>query len=87
VDCRVYYRSAGRKNFDLLSIEFANGYGSDKFIAEHGKVLREAKINVDRLYRSNHINERVKKGLRGHEIQIAGIERQFNEVKLVDSGL
>ncbi|KAI9476369.1 MAG: hypothetical protein EXX96DRAFT_576920 [Benjaminiella poitrasii] len=87
IDLRVCTSSPSGKIIDLLSVEFAKDSSSGKFFADHRKVLREAKANADRFYRSPFLNSKIKKNTRGHCIQIAGPVGQMLEVALVDNGL
>lgn len=61
IDLRVCTSSPSGNILNLLSIEFAKDNSSDKFVADHRKVLREAKVNVDRFYRSPFLNSKIKK--------------------------
>lgn len=75
------------KTVDLLAVEFVKDTDANKFHTDHRKVLREAKVNANYFYRSKHLDDRTKRSIRGQEIQVAGVEAQMNEVKLVDNGL
>ncbi|CAO3694759.1 unnamed protein product [Rhizopus stolonifer] len=79
--------SPSRNVVDLLCVEFAKDHGSKKFFSDHRKVLREAKMNADRFYKSHYLHPRDKRNIKGHCVQIAGPAGQISEVKLVDNGL
>lgn len=73
VDLRVCCVSPRGKVVDLVSVEFANNSGKDKYFADHRKLLREAKTNIDQFYKSPFLSRKSKKNIGGHCIQIAAI--------------
>lgn len=88
IDLRICHLSPGGEVLDLLYVEFAKDGNNDKYFKDHRKVLREAKVNVDRFYRNNYLKPRKKKRtISDHCIQIAGTEENIGRVRLVDKGL
>jgi hypothetical protein len=87
IDLRVCCLSPGGKVVDLVSVEFAKNISNDKYFSDHRKVLREAKINIDRFYRSPFMKRRDKRNMSDHCIQIARAEGQIKQVCLVDNGV
>ncbi|KAI7893418.1 uncharacterized protein EV154DRAFT_479420 [Mucor mucedo] len=72
VDLRICTSSPSGKTIDLINVEFAKDTNSNKFHADHRKVLREGK-------------PREKKNISVPCMQIGGIEGQKSEVQLVDN--
>lgn len=59
----------------------------DKFYRDHRKTLREGKTVADQFYRFPGLTSREKKNIAGCCIQIAAVEGQVMNVKMVDQGL
>lgn len=61
IDLRVCTSSPSSKTVDLLNVKFVKDSSNGRFFADHRKVLREAKVNADRFYRSQFLNSKNKK--------------------------
>ncbi|KAG2207475.1 hypothetical protein INT47_004223 [Mucor saturninus] len=87
VDLRVCTSSPSGKTVDLINVEFAKDTNSNKFYADHRKVLHEAKVNADFFYRNTFMKPREKRNISVPCMQIGGIEGHESEVQLVDNSL
>lgn len=61
IDLRACYLSSGGEVVGLLYAEFAKNTSNDKYFTNHRKVLREAKVDVDKFYRNSFMKARQKK--------------------------
>ncbi|KAI8977166.1 hypothetical protein BDF20DRAFT_820480 [Mycotypha africana] len=87
IDLRVCHTSPGGEVVDLLCVEFAKDANDDKYFMDHRKVLREAKVNIDRFHRNRYLKPHQKRIISGYCIQISGTEGTISRVRLVDKGL
>jgi hypothetical protein len=71
----------------MVCVEFAKNNHDGKFYSDHRKILREGKTVVDQFYGFLGLKSREKRNIAGCCIQIAGVEGQVMNIKLVDQGL
>lgn len=86
-DLRICTKSGDGRVVDLACVEFAKNNNDNKFYSDHRKILREGKTVVDQFYRFSDLKSREKRSIAGCCIQIAGVEGQVMNVRLVDQGL
>ena len=87
IDLRICTQSSHARVVDLACVEFAKNNHDGKFYSDHRKILREGKTAVDQFYGFLGLKSREKRNITGCCIQIAGVEGQVMNIKLVDQGL
>ncbi|CAO3646502.1 unnamed protein product [Mucor hiemalis] len=87
IDLRICTQSSHGIAVNLACVEFAKNNRDDKFYSDHRKILREGKAVADQFYSFPSLTSREKRNVAGCWIQIAAVEGQVMNVKLVDQGL
>ncbi|KAI9023880.1 hypothetical protein CLU79DRAFT_748609 [Phycomyces nitens] len=87
IDFRVCYKDRSTL-VDVLNGEVSLGQADDKkYFSDHTKLSRETKTIADQFYTSKHVKEKEKRALKVRGIQLAGVEGEMIETRLVKNGL